>query len=196
MTLQADNVRVGLDGRLFSAPSGTEIPDDPTAELDPGVWTDHGWLDKDAGIFTEKYNEETKNIDAAQGGVTVRKLTTSSTHECTATMLETKGSNLELFHKGSQIEDLGGGISRLKVRPPGVDRRVFLFTLIDGDDLEWHILPDGEVTGREDVQHTGQDATKYGITLTGYPVQLEGDDFTSSAVKLFSEAGALEEIGS
>jgi hypothetical protein len=196
MTLLSENVRVGLDGRMYSAPLGTTLPTAPDEVLDDAVYIDHGWLDKDSGIFVERYTEETKVIQGAQGGVTVRKLTTSSDHEVQTILLETKGSNLELYYKGSQVEDLGGGASQIKVRPPRPDHRVFIFDVIDGDSIERHIIPDGEVTGRAERKHELSDASKFDITITGYPLELDGDDFTSVAVKLFLDAGALEEIGS
>lgn len=196
MTLESGNVRVGLDGRLYSAPLGSDIPTSASDVLDEDVYTDHGWLDKDSGIFTERYAEETKVIQGAQGGLTVRTLITSSSHEVQTVLLETKGSNLELYYKGSQVEDLGGGEARLRVRAPTPDRRVFIFDLIDGDKLERHIIREGEVTGRAERQHKLDDASKFDITITGYPVEIDTDDFPSVAEKLFLDAGALEEIGS
>lgn len=193
MTLEADNVRVALTGAVYSAPTGTDVPTNPT-DVWPDGWVDHGWI-SDGGVV-EGYADQVKEIRAWQNGIVVRRMITGSDATFQFEMIETKGSNLELYHKSSQVEDLGGGVASLKVRPPGADRKMFGFDVIDGDEHVRIIVTDGEVTQRSNITYKSDSEIGYGVTITAYPVELDGDDFESVATKLSASAAWLEEIGS
>jgi len=150
MTLDADNVRVALTGAVYSSPAGTTLPTTPD-EAWPDGWIDHGWI-SDNGVV-EGYADQVKEIRGWQNGIVVRRMITGSDATFQFTMIESKGSNLELFHKNSQVEDLGGGVSQLKVRAPGADRKQFGFDVIDGDEHIRIIVEDeiGRASCRERV---------------------------------------------
>ena len=41
--------------------------------------------------------------------------------------------------------------------------------IVDGDNLRRIVIPDGQVTERQDVTYVNGDAIQYGVTITCYP---------------------------
>lgn len=192
MTLDADNARVAITGAVYTAPLESEVPTTPT-EAWGEEWVDLGYVDENG--VTESQNDQTAEIKAWQSGVTVRRLITGSTHNFAFGLLESKGAVLELYHKGSQVEDAGGGVARLLVVAPLADRRMFGFDMIDGDVHTRIIIRDGEVSERGDLQSVNSDVSKYPVTITAYPTTVDATD-NVTAEKLSDDDAWLEEIGS
>ena len=69
MALNADNVRVGLNGNVYVAPKGTTAPADLTSAWDP-AWKDLGYLNDD-GVEME-YGTDVEDIMAWQSLSPVR----------------------------------------------------------------------------------------------------------------------------
>src|SRR5690554_4976975 len=94
--LAAEEVRVAITGAFYSAPRAAAVaPTNASEQLDP-VYTGHGYVSEDG--VTENHDDSVDNITAWQGAVTVRAARTESTTTLELTLIQTRGSNLELYH--------------------------------------------------------------------------------------------------
>lgn len=165
MSLAADEVRVGITGELFSAPTGSTAPTDSSTALD-AAFLGHGYVSDDG--VTETWDDSVDTIGAWQNATTVRASRTESTMTLACTLLQTRGSNLELFYPGSSVE-ANGDEYKIEVKPPTSDRRAFVLNVIDGDDVIRIYVGNGELTDRGDVPYKNGDAVMYPVTITAFP---------------------------
>ncbi|MBB4935647.1 hypothetical protein F4561_006556 [Lipingzhangella halophila] len=165
--LAAEEVRVGITGAFYSAPRGTaEAPEDASSSLD-SAFTGHGYLNEDGAV--ESWDDSVDTIIGWQGATTVRSVRTESTATIELTLLQTRGSTLELFHPGSHVEE-NNGEWKMHVKPPTHDPRAFVLDVIDGDELLRIYIGNGELTERDEVPYANSgDPVQYPMTLTCYP---------------------------
>lgn len=165
MALVASEVRVGITGELFSAPPGTTAPTDASTAL-AAAYIGHGYVSEDG--VTENWDDSTDTIIAWQNATTVRAVRTESTLTIACTLIQTRGSNLELFYPGSEVV---ANLTEWKidVKPPTSDKRVFVLNVVDGDDLIRLYIGNGELTERGEVPYQNGDAVMYPVTITAYP---------------------------
>lgn len=168
MATVAANVNVAITGAVYASTSGSTITPPTTASstLDTDL-KDLGFIGE-SGI-TEHYEEDTTEIKAWQGGAVVRSMISSSACTFQFTMIENKGSVVELYHKGSVIESDGSTGFKIDVLSPQADRRAFVFDVVDGSDLVRIFVADGEVTERGDIVYVTDDVIAYPVTVTAYP---------------------------
>lgn len=165
--LLAEEVRVGITGAVYKAPASTAKPATSVAVL-AADYTGMGYVNEDG--LTENHEDSTSQIVAWQGAVVVRSVRTDSTATIAFTLIQTRGSVLEAFHPGSQMTEPTAGNFELEVKPPEVDRGVWLFDVVDGDKHIRIYCGDAEVTERGEVVYSnGGDAISYPFTLTCYP---------------------------
>lgn len=169
MTLVADNVRVAVTGAIYSGPTDATAPTDADAAW-AGTYTDHGYVSEDG--IEESYSDDTTEIKAWQGSTVVREVISGSKAQLHFTLIETKFANLELYHKGSVVEETApsSGKWKMDVLVPGPDRRSFGLDVIDGDELIRIFIREGEVVERGNIVYKGDEAIGYEVTLTAYPV--------------------------
>ncbi|MET9953506.1 hypothetical protein ABZ135_18415 [Streptomyces sp. NPDC006339] len=165
MSLDASEVRVAITGELLSAPLGTTAPTNASSAL-PAAWLGHGYVSDDG--VTENWDDSVDNIVAWQNATTVRAARTESTLTLACTLIQTRGSNLELFYPGSQVVS-SGAEWKIDVKPPTSDRRSFVLDVIDGNELIRIYLPNAELTERGEVPYQSGEAVGYPVTITAYP---------------------------
>lgn len=165
MALSAPEVRVGITGELFSAPRGTTLPINATSSLDPAL-VGHGYLSNE-GVM-ESWDDSIENIIAWQNATIVRAVRSESIGTLQTTLIQTRGSNLELFYPGSSVEPSGGEWA-LEVVPALADPRSFVLNVVDGAKILRLVVPNGEVTERGEVPYQNSGAVQYPITITFYP---------------------------
>jgi hypothetical protein len=165
MALVASEVRVGITGELFSAPPGTTLPTDAATAL-AAAYIGHGYVSEDG--VTENWDDSVDNIVAWQGATTVRAVRTESTLTIACTLIQTRGSNLELFYPGSQVV-ANTTEWKIEVKPPTSDKRIFVLNVVDGTDLIRIVLGNAELTERGEVPYQNGDAVMYPVTITAYP---------------------------
>lgn len=183
MPLVADEVRVGITGELFSAPLGTAAPTNASSALDP-LFLGHGYVSEDG--VTENWDDSVDTIVAWQNAVTVRAVRTESTLTVACTLIQTRGSNLELFYPGSLVEE-NGAEWKIQVKPPTSDKRCFVLNVIDGSELIRIHIGNGELTERGEVPYQNGDAVMYPVTVTAYP------DANGNLMTKFSNSAAWGE---
>lgn len=166
MTLVAEEVRVGITGEMLSAPIGTAAPTNTTSPLN-AAFVGHGYCTDDG--VTETWDDSVDTITAWQNATTVRATRTESTLTLQCTLLQTRGSNLELFYPGSYVEANGADEWKIEVKPPTSDPRAFVLNVIDGTDVIRIYVGNGELTDRGDVPYKNGDAVMYPVTITAYP---------------------------
>jgi hypothetical protein len=185
MALNPDNVRVGNTGAIYVAPKGTDGPADADAEW-PGTFVELGAVSPDG--VNENYSDDSTDLRIWQNGMTVRTVVTGSTATVSFTLVETKTDVLELFHKGSVVDEdtgiihvIGGAIS---------DPRTFGIDVIDGDEVVRLLIHNGEITTRGQVPYANGSLVAYPVTVTCQPVQIEvdEDDFQPVVITKMSPA--------
>ncbi|GAA2618739.1 hypothetical protein SMC26_40300 [Actinomadura fulvescens] len=166
MALDASKVRVAVTGALYVAAPTATAPTNSTSPV-PSGYADAGFLNEDG--LTESYDEDTNEVRAWQNGQIVRTLTSSSNATLAFTMIETKRTSLELYHKGSTITSIAGGY-QLDVKPPTPDPRRFILDVLDGTLVTRLYVPNGEVTERGEITYVNDEVISYNVTITCYPV--------------------------
>lgn len=161
----ASNVRVGVTGAVWKAIAGTPIPTDIATALN-AAFRDVGYITED-GVTTSTATDTT-DIRAWQNGDTVRKVQTSHDFTISFTMLETNKESLELYY-GNFTAGPGGTPGSVQVKGDQGWRGRLVLNVVDGDDLIRIVMPDAQVTEREDVPYVNGDAVTYGVTMTCYP---------------------------
>ena len=187
MALVADEVRVGITGELLSAPIGTAAPTNATGALN-AAFLGHGYVSEDG--VTENWDDSTDNIIAWQNATTVRAARTESTLTLACSLIQTRGSNLELFYPGSEVV-ANAGEWKIDVKPPTSDKRAFVLNVVDGEDLIRIYLGNAELTERGEVPYQNGEAVMYPVTITAYP------DANGNLMTKFSNSAAWgEDVGS
>lgn len=159
MTLVAANVRVGVTGALFVAPTGSALPTTVGGGLN-GAFSDVGYITED-GVSTST-SIDTNDIKAWQNGDTVRKVQTGHDFTVAFTMLETNPTSLELYYGNYTA-------GTVEVRGDQGYRGSFVINVVDDTELIRIVIPDGQVTEKSDVGYVNADPASYGVTLTCYP---------------------------
>ncbi|MFB4265302.1 hypothetical protein [Nonomuraea sp. GTA35] len=167
MALDAAKVRVAVTGAVYSGPSSAAAPTSATSTV-PATYNDLGYISEDGVV--EAYDEDVQDIQAWQGGAIVRTLISSSKATLAFTMIETKASVLEMYHKGSTVESLGPNGYKIDVKLPNVVRKKIILDVLDGDTHTRIYVPDGEVTERGEITYINDETISYPVTLTCYPV--------------------------
>lgn len=159
MVLTAANVKVGVTGAVFAAPAGTAVPSSVSGSLD-GAFEDVGYISEE-GVSTST-SIDVNDIKAWQNGDTVRKIQTGHDFTLTFAMLETNPTALEVYY---------GDYATGAVQVTGTQgyRGAFVINVVDGDDLIRIVIPDGQVTDKQDVNYVNADPITYGVTITTYP---------------------------
>jgi hypothetical protein len=187
MALVAEEVRVAITGEFFSAPRDTTAPTDASGALD-AAFLGHGYVSEDG--VTENWDDSVDNIVAWQNATTVRAARTESTLTLACTLIQTRGSNLELFYPGSQVE-ANASEFKIDVKPATSDPRSFVLNVVDGDEVIRIYIGNGELTERGEVPYTSGEAVMYPVTVTAYP-----DDNGNLMQKFSNSAAWGEDIGS
>lgn len=165
MALTADNVRVGVTGAIFRAPTGTTLPTTVGGTLDTAFW-DVGYITSD-GVTTST-STDTNDIQAWQNGDIVRRVQTSHDFTVQFTMLESNETTLELYY-GNFTHGAGAASGTVQVKGEQGYRGSFVLNVVDDTNLIRIVLPDAQVTERGDVSYVNGDAISYPVTLTCYP---------------------------
>lgn len=167
MTLDAAKVRVAVTGAVYTGPTSATAPTSATSSV-PATYNDMGYISEDG--VTEAYDEDVQDIQAWQGGAIVRTVISSSKATISFTMIESKASTLELYHKGSTMESLGVNGYKIDVKTPNVVRKKFILDVLDGSTHVRIYVADGEVTERGEIVYANDEPIGYNVTITCYPV--------------------------
>lgn len=165
MALNADNVRAGLDGRLYVAPIGSAAPVDLTTAWD-AAWIDFGYLSDDG--VSMSYSTETDDINAWQSLTPVRKILTGVDMTLQFTAIEFKRNVVTLYFPNSSIAT-SGGVHTLSIpSSPDPDERAIGLEWTDKSYTHRLVIPRGEVTDRGEIPISRGGAVGLQMTVSAY----------------------------
>jgi hypothetical protein len=159
MALTAENVVVGITGKVYVGPTTATAPTLSTSTLTG--FTELGYVSADGVEFaTEK---STNQIRAWQNSDLVREVVTEGTVTYKFTLLETTQEVLEAYF-GSTMT---GG--KIEVNPTATGgRKSFVIDVVDGAKAIRHYVPSGEILAVEAQTIVNGEAVSYGVTVTAY----------------------------
>lgn len=160
MALTADNVVVGITGRVYVAPTTTTAPTASDSTLDAG-FVDLGYVSADGVSFAT--DRSTSQIRAWQNADLVREVVTEATVTYSFMLLESSQAVIEAYF-GSTMTD-----GKITLDPSSTGgKKSFVIDVVDGDKGIRHYVPAGEILTVEAQPITNGDAIGYGVTVTAY----------------------------
>lgn len=164
MALDATDIRVGGNTRVYLAPINTAFP---AWDITPAApWVDLGYTTEDGVAFT--FNREINEIYAMQSDEPVRTINTR--------LPKTVGFNLMQSGRDQFLVAMGGGTwadevgqtGVFRYEPPSVgatDERSILVEMVDGDHTyRWHFKRGQNREGIE-FSYARQDASTFAVTM-------------------------------
>jgi hypothetical protein len=155
----AGNVRVGVTGAVYYAPTTTTLPTSAATTLN-AAFADVGYISEDG--ITQTMNVDVTDIQAWQNGDVVRKIQTSHDLTYSFTMMEMSAETVELFYG-----DYTAGVTEITGTQLG--NNAFVLDVIDGDHDIRIVIPDGQVTERGDIVYSGTEPIGFEVTITCFP---------------------------
>lgn len=161
------DVVVGATGVCyFGDATAATLPTDAIASLDTD-FKDLGFIDENG--VTETIGQNTNDIKA-WGGSTVRRVQTDHTVTLKFVMMETNPNSLAAYYKSANVNtgSAGPGNASIQVTSSMNQRGKWVVEVLDGSAIIRVVVPDGEVTGHDDVVYKTDSAVAYGIEITCY----------------------------
>lgn len=177
MAQTIDEVRVGVDGVVSSAPTGSTAPTSVSSAL-VAPWVDLGYVSEDG--VTESNAVTSERLRAWQRNAVVRTLITEGESTFSFTLIQTNADTLKEYY-GLEAADIAGATGSF-VTGSTIDRphRSYVIDVIDGAELIRKYIPDGQITEVGDQVFQNGAPIGYEVTITAY------DDATlGGAVKHF-----------
>ena len=165
MVAVANAVQGAVTGSVYVAPASTAVPTTIAGALN-AAFNDVGYISED-GVVTST-NSDTNEIKAWQNGDIVRVIQTSHEFTLKFTMIETNEYALKAYYN-SYTHGAGAADGVVQVTGTAAFRGAWVINVVDGTDLIRIVVPDGQVTDRDDVSYVNGDPISYGVTVTCYP---------------------------
>ena len=159
MALTADNVVVGITGKVYVGPTTATAPTSTVSTLTG--FTDLGYVSADGVTFTN--DKATNQIRAWQNADLVREVVTEGTVTYSFMLLETNQDVIEAYFGSTMV---GGKIELSPTATGG--RKSFVIDIVDGDKAIRHYVPTGEILSVEAQTIQNGEALMYGVTVTAY----------------------------
>jgi hypothetical protein len=159
MALSAENVVVGITGKVYVGATSATAPTSSTATLTG--FTEMGYISTDGVTYTT--DRSTNQIRAWQNADLVRESVTEATITYKFTVLETTQEVLEAYFGGAMVN------GKITVNPTSTGgRKSFVIDVVDGAKAIRHYVPSGEILMVEAQQFQNGEAISYGLTVTAY----------------------------
>ena len=159
MALTADNVVVGVTGKVYTGATSATAPTTATSTLTG--FTELGYVSADGVSFT--IDKSTNQIRAWQNSDLVRESITEGTVTYSFTLLETTQAAIELYFGSTMVD------GKLQLNPTNTGgRKSFVIDVVDGAKAIRHYVPSGEILSVEAQTIQNGEALAYGVTVTAY----------------------------
>lgn len=172
------NVVVGAPGIAYFAPAGTTLPTTADEALDD-AFEDLGEVSEDG--LVESHNQTSAKINN-WAGTTIREDLTEQTDQYAIKFLESNPGVFETYYGPQDDPETVIHVKKQKGR-----RGVWVFDILDGDNVLRKVVPDGQVITIDDINHKVGEAVTYGVHITCYP---NGDDDTMLIYPLVGVTGS------
>lgn len=159
MALTADNVVVGITGKVYVGATSATAPTSSTSTLTG--FNELGYVSADGVTFTT--DRATNQIRAWQNADLVRESVTEGTVTYQFTLLETTQAVVEAYFGSAMVD---GKIELVPTETGG--RKSFVIDVVDGAKAIRHYVPAGEILAVEAQTIQNGEAVAYGITVTAY----------------------------
>lgn len=160
MALTADNVVVGITGRVYAGPTTAAAPTASDSTLDVN-FKDLGYVSADGVEFAT--DRSTNQIRAWQNADLVREVVTEGTITYKFMLLESNQDVIQTYFGSTMTA------GKLEVDPTSTGgRKSFVIDVVDGAKTIRHYIPAGEVMAIESQTIANGDAVAYGVTVTAY----------------------------
>lgn len=160
MALNADNVVVGVTGKVYVGATTLTAPTSSSSALAVG-FNELGYVSADGVTFTT--DRSTNQIRAWQNADLVRESVTEGTVTYSFTLLETSQAVIEAYFGGTLVS------GKMSVSPTATGgRKSFVIDVVDGAKAIRHYVPSGEILSVEAQQIQNGEAVAYGMTVTAY----------------------------
>jgi hypothetical protein len=160
MALTADNVVVGITGRVYIAPVDTAAPTDSTTALEV-EFVDLGYVSTDGVEFAT--DKSTAQIRAWQKADLVREIVTEATVTYSFMLLESSQAVIEAYFGSTMTA------GKITLDPSSTGgRKSFVIDVIDGDKAIRHYVPTAEILSVDAQTISNGEALMYGLTVTAY----------------------------
>lgn len=139
----SDELVVGGNGSIYTAPLGSTIPASIDVALD-GDWTDLGYVTEDGVTWVDGKSME--SIRAWQSFYDLRRIVTSKEGSLAFGLMQWNPDTVKLAFGGGSIDTAGAGYRYTPPDPSEVDERMMAVEWQDGDKDYRLIFPKGMVS--------------------------------------------------
>ena len=162
-SILASEIRVGANGVLYVAPTGTTAPVNITSPWTS--WTNLGYLDEEGGKLARSMT--TEQVKAWQSIATVRYLITEVNFTIAMNLLQWNKDTISFYMGGGSVVSQGGGSYKYSISSaPTLDERMLGLEWTDGASITYRaIIGRGMVTETSESNITRGDAIKLPITF-------------------------------
>ena len=163
MAIDTSEIRVGISGSVYVAPTGSTAPDDATTALD-AAFVDLGALTEDGISLSPSRSVE--NIRAWQAAKAVRTVVTEDELQIGFSLMQWSDDTIALAFGGGTFSV--ANVTETKYVPPAagtVDERSFVFEWVDGSVNNRLYVPRGMVTEVSEIQVTKTSAVELALTV-------------------------------
>lgn len=163
MAIDTTEIRVGISGSVYVAPTGSTAPVDATTALD-AAFIDLGAINEDGIALAPSRSVE--NIRAWQAAKAVRTVVTEDELSVSFSLMQWSADTIELAFGGGTFSV--ANITETKYVPPAagtVDERSFVFEWVDGGVNSRLYVPRGMVTDVSEIQVTKTSAVELALTV-------------------------------
>lgn len=160
-----DEIVVGSNGSIFSAPKGTAIPASIAVALGPG-WVDAGYVTEDGVTFTD--GKTLESVRAWQSLYDLRKLVTAKEAMAAFSLMQWSEGNVKLAFGGGEVTEIVADSGNFRYTPPdpeAIDERMLAIEWVDGDKDYRLIFPKGMVSENIETNVTRSAAALLPITF-------------------------------
>jgi hypothetical protein len=165
MPQSIDEVRVGVDGVVSSAPTGTAAPTAVDSVL-ASPWVDLGYVSEDG--VTESNTTTSEKVRAWQNAAVVRTLVTEGETTFSFNLIQTNADTLAEYYglETGDIDTADGSFvsSPTRQRP----NRSYVIDVVDGDELIRKYIKVGQITEVGDQVFQNGAPIGYEVTITAY----------------------------
>jgi hypothetical protein len=160
MALTADNVVVGITGKVYAGPTTAPAPTSSDSTLN-AAFVDLGYVSTEGVEFST--DRSTSQIRAWQNADLVREVVTESTVTYSFMLLESNQDVIETYFGASMVA------GKIELNPSSTGgRKSFVIDIVDGDKNIRHYVPAGEIMSIESQTIANGEALMYGVTITAY----------------------------
>ena len=170
MGKSVDEIVVGGNGSIYTAPLGTTIPASINAPLGAG-WRDAGYVTEDGVTFTD--GKSLESVRAWQSLHDLRRFVSSKETMVSYSLMQWSGENVKLAYGGGEVEEVApaGETTPAAYRytppdPAHIEELMHAIEWEDGDHDFRLILPRGMVTENVESNISRQAAGLLPITFS------------------------------